>query len=76
MALAASPFLPAREASYSEQMPDMLLTHLSGKLNALAAKWDLERANIRTSADLETRNRFVQIHVENRLVLGGAAARR
>src|SRR5258708_37057573 len=60
LALAACPSLPAREASYSEQMPDMLLTHLSGKLNALAAKWDVERANIRTAADVETRNRFVR----------------
>ena len=60
LALAACPSLPAREASYSAQMPDMLLTHLSGKLNALASKWDAERAKIRTAADLETRNRFVR----------------
>ena len=60
VALAACPSLPARDISYSEQMPDMLLTHLSGKLNALAAKWDAERAKIRTAADLEARNRFVR----------------
>src|SRR5713226_407074 len=60
LALAACPSLPARESSYSGQMPDMLLTHLSGKLNALAAKWDVERAKIHTAADVETRNRFVR----------------
>jgi len=60
LAMAACPSLPARDISYSEQMPDMLLTHLSGKLNALAAKWDAERAKIRTAADLEARNRFVR----------------
>jgi len=58
--MAACSSLPARDISYSEQMPDMLLTHLSGKLNALAAKWDAERAKIRTAADLESRNRFVR----------------
>ena len=58
--MAACSSLPAREGSYSEQMPDMLLTHLSGKLNALAAKWDAERAKIRTAPDLEARNGFVR----------------
>src|SRR5207302_517508 len=48
------------EASVCGQMPDMLLTHLSGKLNALAAHWDEQRAKIRTAADLDTRNRFVR----------------
>ena len=28
--------------------PDMLLAYLSARLNALAAKWDAERARIRT----------------------------
>ena len=60
LALPASHSLLARESSYSEQMPDMLLNHLSGKLNTLAATWDQDRAKIRTAADLETRNRFVR----------------
>ena len=60
LALTASQALPAREPSYSQQMPEMLLTHLSKEMNALAAKWDLERAKIRTAADLEIRNRFVR----------------
>ena len=38
----------------------MLLAHLSGKMNALAAHWDQERAAIRTAAALEARNRFVR----------------
>src|SRR5262247_3526435 len=60
--LAGSLALPAlaRERSYSDDFPDMLLAHLSAKLNALAARWDVERSNIRTAADLESRNRFVR----------------
>jgi cephalosporin-C deacetylase-like acetyl esterase len=50
----------ARETSYSEQMPDMLLAHLSTKMNALAEHWDRERARIRTPEELEARNRFVR----------------
>ena len=49
---------PARP--HSEELPDMLLTDLAKRLNALAAKWDLERAKIRTPAALEERNRFVR----------------
>lgn len=49
-----------RESSYGEQWPDMLLAHLSAKLNALAARWDEERGRIRTSEDVERRNRFVR----------------
>src|SRR4051794_39661192 len=41
-------------------MPDMLLAHLSGKLNTLAARWDKERAKIQTGPDVEARNRFVR----------------
>ncbi len=40
--------------------PDMLLSHLTGKLNTLAAHWDRERDAIRTPAALEARNRFVR----------------
>ena len=50
LALAASQALPAREPSYSQEMPDMLLRHLAKELNALAEKWDTERAKIRTAA--------------------------
>lgn len=38
----------------------MLLAYLSKQLNALAAKWDAERAKIATAADVEARNRFVR----------------
>src|SRR6202023_593148 len=60
LALTASQALPAREPSYSQQMPDMLLTQLSKEMNALAAKWDAERAKIHTAAALEPRNSFVR----------------
>ncbi len=43
-----------------EQMPDMLLAFLSRRLNALAEKWDGERAKIRSGNDVEARNRFVR----------------
>ncbi len=46
--------------SYSPKMPDMLLSHLSGKLNALCAEWDRKRSAIRTPESLELRNRFVR----------------
>ncbi len=52
--------LLGREPSYSGQYPDMLLTHLSKDMNALAAKWDRERDKIHTAADMEARNRFVR----------------
>src|SRR5260370_8662610 len=60
LALAASNALPAAEAPYSQEMPDMLLRHLARDMNALAEKWDGERLHIRTAADLETRNHFVR----------------
>jgi cephalosporin-C deacetylase-like acetyl esterase len=60
LALPASRALLAREPSYAAEMPDMLLSHLSAKLSALATKWDAERSKIRTAADLENRNRFVR----------------
>lgn len=52
--------LPARESSYSAQMPDMLLSYLAAKLNLLAEKWDAQRAKIHTGAGVESRNRFVR----------------
>jgi cephalosporin-C deacetylase-like acetyl esterase len=45
---------------YSREMPDMLLSYLAKKTNALAAEWDRKRAAIRTPAALEERNRFVR----------------
>lgn len=61
-AVTASPLALAetREKSYSREFPDMLLSHLSGKLNALASHWDAERSRIRTPEDLEARNRYVR----------------
>jgi cephalosporin-C deacetylase-like acetyl esterase len=63
--LAASPllwrFTPwGRAQSYAQDYPDMLLAWLADQLNAFAAKWDAERADIHTSGDIETRNRFVR----------------
>src|SRR5262249_12257493 len=49
--------------------PDMLADHIAGRLNALAAKWDAERARIRTADDLRARNRFV--HQKLIEMLGG-----
>ncbi|MCW5981752.1 MAG: acetylxylan esterase [Bryobacteraceae bacterium] len=49
-----------RPSSYATDYPDMLLSYLAGKLNALAVHWDAERAKIRTPEDLEARNRFVR----------------
>jgi cephalosporin-C deacetylase-like acetyl esterase len=51
---------PATAPSYAREYPDMLLAHLSRKLNAHAARWDRERDAIRTAAALERRNRFVR----------------
>jgi cephalosporin-C deacetylase-like acetyl esterase len=51
---------PAATPSYAEQFPDMLLSYLARQLNALAERWDQERGNITTSAELEARNRFVR----------------
>lgn len=48
------------DASYAGEYPDMLVRYLAAKTNALASKWDVERARIRTAADVEVRNRFVR----------------
>ena len=50
----------AASPSYADELPNMLLTFVSGELNALAEKWDREREGIRTAADVERRNRFVR----------------
>ncbi len=59
--LGHSPFAAANGTTgYAQDYPDMLLSYLARQLNALAAKWDAERASIRTHDDVETRNRFVR----------------
>jgi cephalosporin-C deacetylase-like acetyl esterase len=58
-ALAASP-AQAAPRSYDQEHPNMLLSHLGGKLNRLTAKWDGERAKLKTAADIEARNAFVR----------------
>jgi len=45
---------------YSHELPDMLLSYLAKKTNALAADWNRKRAQIRTPAAMEERNRFVR----------------
>jgi len=46
--------------SYSEELPDMLLSYVAKKTNSLAAEWDQVRSRIRTPGELEVRNRFVR----------------
>ncbi len=61
LGLLRSPIFAAPGArSYGEEMPNMMLAHLARELNALAEKWDRERDNIKTPAQLEARNRFVR----------------
>jgi cephalosporin-C deacetylase-like acetyl esterase len=59
-ALWPPPAAAQRDISYAGEYPDMLVSYLAGKTNALAAKWDEARARIRTAEDVETRNRFVR----------------
>ncbi len=62
-----SPATPVR--SYSEELPDMLLSYLAKKTSALADKWDQVRSKIQTGADVEVRNRFVRERIIE--MLGG-----
>src|SRR5882672_3850593 len=55
--------------SYLEELPDMLLSYLSKKTNALSAEWDKLRSTIQTAADMEDRNRFVREKIT--AMLGG-----
>jgi len=50
----------ANRQSYQGELPDMLLSFLTQKINALSASWDRERAKIRTAEDIEARNRYVR----------------
>lgn len=45
---------------YSDELPDMLVSYMEGKLNRLAAEWDAKRARITTAAEMEQRNAFVR----------------
>ena len=46
--------------SYATAYPDMLLTHVAGKLNSLAEHWDQQREQIRTVAEVTARNRYAR----------------
>jgi hypothetical protein len=50
----------ARQPSYGQQYPDMLLNLLAKRINQTTAHWDRERARITTPADIEARNRVVR----------------
>ena len=45
---------------YSQLMPDMLVTYFTQKVNALAAHWDEQRAQVHTPEQMTGRNRFVR----------------
>jgi cephalosporin-C deacetylase-like acetyl esterase len=55
--------------SYTDEMPDMLITYLAKKQNELAAGWDKKRALLKTAAELEARNAFVREKMD--AMLGG-----
>lgn len=57
---------PAR--AYAEEMPDMLVSFLTGKLNRLASTWDEKRTSLRIAAALNQRNATVR---ENLLAMLG-----
>jgi len=60
---------PPIDHSYSEDLPDMLVSYLVKNTNDWAEKWDQVRNEIRTGADIEKRNRFVRGKM--REMLGG-----
>jgi len=45
---------------YSQTMPDMLVTYFTEKVNALAAHWEQQRAQIHTREQMAARNLFVR----------------
>ena len=55
------PLEPMR--SYAEEMPDMLTTFLTTKLNRLAATWDQRRSELQTASKVEERNATVRQNV-------------
>src|SRR5688572_22117262 len=50
----------ARERSYADEFPDMLLRRLVNPLNALSEDWDKQRARISTPAQIDARNAEVR----------------
>ena len=46
--------------SYTQELPDMLVSYLAKNANRLAEQWERERAGIATAAQIEARNRFVR----------------
>jgi dienelactone hydrolase len=58
---AVETMLPSEaKRSYSEELPDMLATFLTTKLNQLAANWDRRRAQLQTVSELRKRNATVR----------------
>ena len=51
---------PALADAYLAHSPDMLVAYLTGKLGALAAKWDQVRDSLKTPSQIHQRNRFVR----------------
>jgi cephalosporin-C deacetylase-like acetyl esterase len=58
-AVAGDPQTPSARL-YSEMMPDMVVTYITQKVNAVAADWDQRRSQIRTTEQIAARNRFVR----------------
>jgi cephalosporin-C deacetylase-like acetyl esterase len=54
------PAQPGIARLYSQMMPDMLVSFLTERANAVAAHWDRKRAQIHTPRQMEARNRFVR----------------
>jgi cephalosporin-C deacetylase-like acetyl esterase len=51
---------PQPTDAYSEEMPDMLVSYMAGKLNTLATRWDQKRAHLNSATDISARNAFVR----------------
>lgn len=75
-AFTASPLLSSAATTpepYDKLFPDMLAAYMASRLNRLASDWDEKRAQIRTAAALEDRNRLVRRQVIG--MVGGFPAR-
>jgi cephalosporin-C deacetylase-like acetyl esterase len=57
----------AADQSYAAEMPDMLQSYVTRKLNHIAAMWDKERDLLQSAKDVETRNAFVREKLLNML---------
>jgi cephalosporin-C deacetylase-like acetyl esterase len=71
--LLAAPAKLPQVRSYGDETPDMVLAYLEKKTNGLAAEWDGKRAQIRTPAAMEERNRFVRARCTE--MIGGLPGR-